>query len=252
MLCFNGCSFTYGEGFSESDRIKYTYPYTISNEYNTPIENIAIKGSSNYLIFMRSAEAIQSGRFSAVFTQWSALNRLWLFPGPDTSYFTADEISSSYSYREIHLSTQRKKTFNDTIRMLNGDYQNLFDLVDYCKILDSLALKNNVQTYYVNGLLPWTPDLFDVSAYDNMENDFSLYTKQILDFDHRSDAEITHFHHRISKKLKTLNTKNWINMFSSILSNIVDRTPVNQHPGIKTNEWVANKIIKYMEQHGIN
>jgi hypothetical protein len=246
MFCFNGCSFTYGEGFNEAERLKYTYPQLVGNYYDTKVENISVKGSSNYLTFMRSAEAIQSNKFDVVFTQWTALNRLWLFPGPDASFFTNDTEETPYDYREIHLSKGNKKTFVNTLLMLNGEFQNILDLVSHCQILDSLAKINNTRNYYINGLLPWTDDLFHVDSYDNMYYNFSTYTKQLLDFENRDDGELMSLHRFLSSCLKTLNQKSWVNMFDSINENIVDHTPANHHPGVITNKWVTNKIIKYI------
>jgi|SaaInlV_110m_DNA_1040235.scaffolds.fasta_scaffold00886_9 hypothetical protein len=246
MFCFNGCSFTFGEGFCNSDRLRYTYPYVVGEQTNTPVENIAIKGSSNYLTFMRSASAIQSNKFNAVFTQWTIPTRLWLFPGPDTQFFTNDQNNAEYTYREIHLSKNKKRTFTDTLLMLNGEFQCLIDLVGYCKILDSVASTNNTKSYYINGLLQWTKDLFATNNYNDMDNSFSTYTKDLLDFDNRNDDELSRFHYKLSSTLKTLNTDMWINMFESMDNNIVDLTPANHHPGIKTNKWMANKIITHM------
>jgi len=253
MFCFNGCSFTFGEGFCDSDRLKYTYPYVVGAQTNTKIKNIAIKGSSNYLTFMRSASAIQSNTYDVVFTQWTMPTRLWLFPGPDTQFFTNDHSDTAYTYREIYLSARKKRNLIDTLLMLNGEFQNLIELVDYCQILDSLASTNNTRSYYINGLLRWTKDLFTSNNYEDMSHSFSAYTKNLLDFDNRNDDELEHFHYILSSKLKTLNSNKWVNMFNSIKTNMVDTTPENHHPGVKTNEWIANKVITYIgNNYGIN
>ena len=253
MFCFNGCSFTFGEGFNTCDRTKYTYPYVVGKKTNTKVKNIAVKGSSNYLTFMRSASAIQSNMYDIVYTQWTMPTRLWLFPGPDTQFFTNDSKNTEYTYREIHLSVRAKRNLVNTLLMLNGEYQNLLELVDYCQILDSLAKVKNIKSYYINGLLHWTEDLFMNNDYSDMSNGFSKYTKNLLDFDNRDDTELKEFHYNLSNKLNTLNINNWVNIFESIDSNIIDTTPAKHHPGIKTNEWVADKIITHMgNNYGIN
>ena len=255
MFCFNGCSFTFGAGFDAIERTTHTYPYVVGEKTNTPIKNIAIKGSSNYLTFMRSASAIQSNKFDIVFTQWTSPNRLWLFPGPDTQFFTNDRQDTGYYYREISLSKSKKRTFINTLLMLNGEFQNLIELVSYCKILDSLASITNTQSYYINGLLKWTNDIFDNNTYMDMDNTFSRYTKDLLDFDNRNDNELALFHCKLVSELKTLNMDKWVNIFDSIDDNTVDLTPANHHPDIKTNMWLADKIVSYIKRknkYGIN
>mgnify|MGYP003339309272 FL=1 len=79
-VCFNGCSFTVGEGFPVDQRENYIYDRILEQTLNFKRANIAVAGSSNYLIFMRSADAILSGDYDCVITQWTALNRLWLCP----------------------------------------------------------------------------------------------------------------------------------------------------------------------------
>jgi len=91
-VCFNGCSITVGEGFSFEQRDSFIYDRLVSKKFNFESDNIAVAGSSNYKIFMRSAKAIMSGKYDLVVTQWSALNRVWLHPGPETMKIIATRI----------------------------------------------------------------------------------------------------------------------------------------------------------------
>jgi hypothetical protein len=88
-FCFNGCSFTVGEGFDAGDRDLYVYDRLLEKKFGFKRDNIASCGASNYLIFMRSARAIMSGEYHCVVTQWSELNRIWFYPGPDGEFFQA-------------------------------------------------------------------------------------------------------------------------------------------------------------------
>ena len=53
-ICFNGCSFTVGEGFPLGERINYIYTNLLAKKFRVEQQNIAIGGSSNHTIFMRS------------------------------------------------------------------------------------------------------------------------------------------------------------------------------------------------------
>jgi hypothetical protein len=247
-VCFNGCSFTVGEGFPVEQRDVYIYDRLISKTFNFDRTNIAVGGSSNYKIFLRSAAALSSGQFDIVFSQWSALNRVWFSPGPDSEFFLNDKKFPDFKYRNIYLSPQKKQEFQNTLLILNHDYQNLLDLVDYCNILDSLAKLNNVKSVYINGLLPWQTDLI-APLTNNFECLLSDYSKEILDFKNRDDKEISLFFTQLQEKIKLLNKKNWVNQFESMQFLSTDKGPEGHHPGIKSHQLMANLIESYLKNN---
>jgi hypothetical protein len=247
-VCFNGCSFTVGAGFPVEQRDLYIYDRLISKKFNFDRTNIAVGGSSNYKIFLRSAAALSSGHFDIVFSQWSALNRIWLSPGPDSEFFSNDKKIPDFKYRNIYLSPQKKQEFQNTLLILNHDYQNLLDLVDYCNILDSLAKLNNVKSVYINGLLPWQTDLI-APLTNNLECLLSDYSKEILDFKNRDDKEILLFFTQLQKKIKLLNKKNWVNQFESMRFLSTDNGPEGHHPGIKSHQLMADLIESYLKNN---
>jgi len=248
MICFNGCSFTWGEGFTEQERQIYSYPCVVGKHLDEEVYNIAKKGSSNYLTFLRSAEAIQSNKYDIVFTQWTALNRLWLFPSPTTEFFTNDNITE-YNYNGIYFSKKKKKQLVSDLKILNGDYQNILDLVQYCNILDDLALLYNTPTFYINGLLPWTDELFEKIPFNNLTNELSNYSKELFNFENLDDNEIIAFYEKLLSNLLLIDQNKWINIFDSFIDNVTDNTPEGHHPGIKSNQWMANKIIKFLSEN---
>jgi hypothetical protein len=246
-VCFNGCSFTEGEGFPEYQRKYYIYDRLLSNKFNFDLTNIASGGASNYKIFMRSALAITSQKYDIVFTQWSALNRLWLYPGPDSKFLINDIKNPDFRYREIYLSPTQKQKFNNTLLMLNHDYQNIIDLIDYCNILTSLANKLSTRIIFINGLVPWTADL-STPLGNNLSSSMSTYFKNILDFDTRSDSEIINFFSALQTKFTELDLSKWVNVFDSFHENIIDKGPEGHHPGIKSHQWMADQISTYLNK----
>ena len=124
--CFNGCSVTVGEGFPLEKRVNYIYTDLLAKKFRVEQQNIAIGGSSNHTIFMRSVSAIQSQKYDIVFTQWSALNRICLYPGPDCYFFINDETYPDFRYRDIYISKKDKQKLRETLLILNHDYQNIF------------------------------------------------------------------------------------------------------------------------------
>lgn len=251
-VCFNGCSFTVGEGFPESLREYYIYDRLLEQKFKFNRTNIAKGGSSNYTIFMRSADAILSGKYNCVITQWSALNRIWLSPGPDSDFFVNDTRNPDFRYREIYLNAAQKKTFTSTLLMLNHDYQNIFDLIDYCNILISLSKFTNTLCIFVNGLVPWESDLsIQLDDHTNFDKNLSMYTKNILDFDHRDDNEIYKFFTKLQHKFSKLDESKWVNIFNSFYKNSTDKGPQGHHPGPKSHSWMADQIDEYLRKNSI-
>ena len=248
-FCFNGCSFTVGEGFDAGDRDLYVYDRLLEKKFGFKRDNIASCGASNYLIFMRSARAIMSGEYHCVVTQWSELNRIWFYPGPDGEFFSNSD-NQNFKYREIYLSQQEIQKFKTTLLMLNGDYNNIIDLVTFCNILSTLALEKNVKTVFVNGLLHWYDDLIKPLNTD-LHNSLSDYSKQLLDFDHRDDDEIQRFFETLQKKFATLDRNLWVNLFDPWIRNIIDKGPLGHHPGVLSNQLMADKTAEYFIKNQI-
>ena len=244
-VCFNGCSFTAGEGFDSSQRKLHVYDCVLADQHNWDSDNIAVKGSSNHTIFLRSAQAIQSQQYNIVFTQWSALNRIWLSPGPETYYFVNDLRRPDYSYRDLYINQQDKKKLNQLLLLLNHDYQNILDLVGYCRILEQLAELNKTRIIFINGLVPWQSDLVQPLSQD-LNNTLSEYTKEILDFKNRNDIEIINYFSKLQQQISTLDSSIWVNMFDSFQSNVCDIAPAGHHPGVKSHQWMAKQINTYL------
>jgi hypothetical protein len=77
----------------------------------------------------------------------------------------------------------------------------------------------------------------------------SKYTQEILDFDNRDDDEIVYFVTQLQKKFSTMDQTQWVNLFDPWLPNMIDVGFDGQHPGIKSNQWMADKITKYLEKN---
>jgi hypothetical protein len=244
--CFNGCSFTVGEGFPSESRKNHIYDHLVSCRFDLDRTNIAQGGSSNHEIFMRSADALKKD-FDILFVQWSALNRMWLYPGPDSIWHLNDG-HDEFHYREIQLDKKSKKIFENTLLMMNHDYHNICKLVDYCSILDRLSEHHGKIVVYINGLIPWTEDFARPLSTDLYES-LSEYTKEILDFANRDDQEIIQLFTRLQQKFSELDHSRWVNLFDSFQSNIVDHGPLGHHPGIQSHKIMADKIVNYLENN---
>jgi hypothetical protein len=248
-VCWNGCSFTVGEGFPVHQRDQYIYDRLISKQFGFESTNIAVGGSSNLEIFKRSAQAILENKYDIVVTQWSALNRLWLHPGPGCVFMTSDDHCVDFKYRDIYIDSRFKKKFRETLLLLNHDYQNILDLIEYCCILECMSKPTKTQIIFVNGLVPWADDLSRDLSLVNISSQLSAYTKEILDFDNRDDHEIINFFQHLKNHFKKLNQAYWVNIFNSMQSNICDLGPEGHHPGVLSHQLMADQISEYLTRN---
>lgn len=250
-VCWNGCSFTVGEGFSEHQRDQYIYDRLVSKQFGFESTNIAVSGSSNLEIFKRSAQEILDKKYDIVVTQWSALNRLWLYPGPDCTFFLNDTKYPDFKYRDIYIDSSTKSLLRKMFLLLNHDYHNLLDLVKYCRILECMSTALNVKIIFVNGLVPWTDDLTRTLLLSDINNSLSDYSKSILDFDHRNDTEIIMFFQELQKKFLSIDQHLWVNLFDSMIDNSPDTGPEGHHPGPLSHQIMATKISDYIIRNNL-
>lgn len=246
-VCWTGCSFTVGEGFPENQRSDFIYRSLVDKHFGFTSDMLATPGASNYKIFMSAAQAIISNKYDIVFVQWSALNRLWLHPGPDSDFFINDEKDTEFRYRDIYLNAKDKQQLKQRLLILNHDYSNILDVIQYCNILENLLLSGKSKIVFINGLLPWANDLNKSIDQTDLSSSLSDYTKSILEFDHRDDSEIIKFFEKLENKFSTLNQSLWVNIFDSMHKMTVDVGPEGHHPGAKTHQWMYNKVSTYLE-----
>lgn len=244
--CWLGCSFTWGEGFDDLDREQYIYDRVVSKEMGWHHNNQAKSGASNHMIFLAAAQNLLSKQHDRVFVQWSALSRIWLFPGPDAQYFVNDQRHPDFTYRDLHITAKDKKKLNNLLLLLNHDYHNILHLIDYCCILENLAQHVGQDVIFINGLVPWTRDLDSDIANDDLSASMTAYTKCLLDFDHRDDAEMISAFKILRAKFKTLSQHLWVNLFDSMHDHMIDTGPLGHHPGVQSNRQMADRIIDFL------
>jgi hypothetical protein len=246
--CFVGCSFTVGEGFNKDQRDAHIYDRLVSRHFGFSSDNLAKGGWGNYKIFMQAVNSIVNQKYDIVFVQWSDMNRIWLSPGPEEWFATNDDSDQSFRYHNIYISAKDKLNFIDTVKVLNHDYQNIVDLIDYTKILNQLADTNNVKIAHINGLVPWQDDLLNLLDRTDLEKFFSDYTKSMLSFDSKPEHEVCYYFNKLQNKFNELDRTRWVNLFDSFLLDTVDTGPLGHHPGERSHKIMADKIINYLDK----
>jgi hypothetical protein len=57
-----------------------------------------------------------------------------------------------------------------------------------------------------------------------------------------------YFVSQLQKKFSTMDQTQWVNLFDSWRSNTTDVGPEGHHPGVNSNQWMADKIIQHIEK----
>lgn len=252
LFTFVGCSFTVGVGLDHEKDDSANYTNIVAKKYNAEVNNLSIGGNSNYNIFITALNEILFNAPDKIFVQWSALNRLWVYPGPDTQLALSHTIKEDYNYRDIYYSKKQLQELTNAYHILNHDSERLLNLINYCNILtriNNCHKINNCQIIFINGLVPWTEEISDKNTATNFSDNLSEYSKEILEFDTRNDDELNKFFNKLNVAVTSLDNRYWVNMFNSLQNQAVDVGNDNLHPGIESHHRYADMIIKYIEDN---
>ena len=73
----NGCSYTFGAGFSRKERESVIYPVLVGQHFDAEVNNVGWPASSNLEIFLRTLREMQSTHYDLIIVQWTTLQRHW-------------------------------------------------------------------------------------------------------------------------------------------------------------------------------
>ena len=116
---FVGCSFTVGIGLELEKTDLDNYANIVSKNFNAQVNNLAGGGNSNYNIFMSALNELLYSKQDKLFVQWTSLNRLWLYPGPDTTISLSHTIVDDYKYKDLFFSKKDLQKVSDIYHLLN-------------------------------------------------------------------------------------------------------------------------------------
>jgi hypothetical protein len=240
---FIGCSITKGVGLSNEEYDKNNYTNIVATHFNAKVKNLSKSGNSNYNIFISGLNQLLYNTPDVLFLQWSGLHRHWLYPDLDIVLPIVNRAPvNEINYLDTVFSKNLLQNFVDQFLLLNHDYHNILKLLNYCKILETVA-QDKTKLIFINGLLPWTKEIQHIEALNDPAKNFSAYTKKLLSINLLPDEDIKLFFKKIHHALTQTNKDNWANMFKSISTHCVDFGLDNSHPGPLTHANIAKMII---------
>jgi hypothetical protein len=243
---FTGCSLTNGQGLNSKDE---RYSNLVAKYFVVELNNIAVDGKDNEQIFLDALNAIYFGTQTKLFVQWSSLNRKQFRPEPDKHVgIFPNNKAKIQRYKSFYCSKEEMQTFSDVFFKLNGEYCQLLKLINYCNILEEAA-KDKCDIIFINGLLPWKSDIARPELVEDYARDLEEYTKEILLFDVVEIEEFRGYFHVLCKQFKTLNRTLWFNIFSELTFMQRDNANDGLHPGPKSQQVYATKLIDYITEN---
>jgi hypothetical protein len=248
-ILFAGCSFTANCGFTDENRLMYHWPELFSKHFDVYYQNVAVGGCSNNEIFKRTIESTADQLFDLVIVMWSSTDRKWVYYSDnnidDFTNVTGgmlcgfnSHLAESNTYSKLHYT------------YFNNQYINLKHW-----LIDSLALAKYFEAIQ-------QPYIF-LKGFSNLINDVDCITyrrdlgfanisntvKKFIDFDNRPDYYINE-KIKILQNLISQNKKlNWFDFLSNGFSELtVDVSDDNMHPGIRSNQIFATRLINHCQE----
>lgn len=213
---FNGCSITNGHGFKYQEKDSRLYTNLVSKNH----VNHASRGASNLKIFLQTSNAIIDRVADIYVVQWSGLHRHWVYPAPDKGiYFGSPKDPNN------EIVTENDKLIAH-YQLLNHDYGNIMQLLDFCRILQVQARRHNCRLIFINGIVEWS------------NNEEWMY-KLVADAeDHDIAVE------RLKNNIELVDWNLWVNPWCSFytMSKSLDLAEDNLHPGPKTHKQIADML----------
>lgn len=222
-----GCSFSSGWGFDGEK----TNPAIWPNLLKADVTNLSITGIDNTGIFLNTLTA-KPLTFDCVIVQWTGIDRVVL----DNTMITQDnplpaDILPNTEYHQFYRS----------FLLLN---KRLNHWTRFCQMVTYLQQYKNI--YFVNGLVDWDKQTFDMSrSWDQVIDNKFLHS--IIDCDQLTDSQIQQTWATVKTQLSGIDLERWVNPFNSLQSIRIDQiSNVDQHPGTlshqKYAELISNKI----------
>ena len=245
---FIGCSITRGEGLFNKESDEKNYANIVGKRFNATVKNLSKSGNSNYNIFISGLNELLYDKPDMLLLQWSGLQRHWLYPNLDIEFpIVNDIVITEINYLQTVFSKKFLTNFVEQFLLLNHDYYNILALLNYCKILETIA-QEQTRLVFINGLIPWTEEIqYKQSIKDPMKN-FSKYTKDLLSINMLSDEDIVLFFDKIYNALDQIDKNKWPNMFQSLADLQIDYGIDNMHPGSESHKKIADIIINHINK----
>jgi hypothetical protein len=246
-ILFVGCSFTADSGFTNENAVKYGWPSLLSKHFNCYYYNAGIGGSSNEEIFYRTIELTSSQSYDLVVIMWSSLGRKWF-------YFSEPNIDN---YTIIHPgpsgwnsnSAEVKDISKLYLTYFNNQYVALKQWLDQIICLQRYFKYSNQPYVFIKGFGNLIYEFDSITYAGNGFENMSDVVKTILNFDNNPDYVLCEKITQVQQLIQQVDVTSWIDFKNfSFIKSAVDQADDGVHPGTKTNQHIALKLIEHINE----
>jgi hypothetical protein len=252
-IAFFGGSNLIGGGYPDGINCPDIYTNIIASQgYST--KNYGIPGASSYEIFLSCMHELIQPPADIIFVEWNMFPRHKFQPAPDITIKVSGSniIVPDTGTHCISIPKKQIENFHKTLLLLDGDYARILTLLTYCEIIQDVCRLKNLELVMINGNVPWTLDLFETyNDQSDLDQSLGKYSKELLDFDNRDDAEIRKLLCELKEKFDRLDQDRWPWIFENLWTLKVDHAPLDQHPGPKTMKIVADRVIDFLKKKNL-
>jgi len=240
---FSGCSYTAGNGFALEKEDPALWVNQLYQQFfsRTQKINVSKGGRSNAGIFQDTISALVSYPVEYAFVEWTSVPRYELELGLETYCTTQMFIPNcdclDHSLNTGNYSKEYLNSIRDRFTSLSHNHGEIVNLLNYANSISKLCELTKTKVFFINGMCCWDANFF-VKKIDVLSNEYTPYTRHLLNVDNRDDDEIFIIYNKIHQQY--LNTGGirealWLNLYSSMRNLRIDVNDDNTHPGIESN-----------------
>ncbi len=261
IIAFTGCSYTAGHGWQEDRSLACPdhpslWCNIVADTLGYQTINYGQGGGSNRDIFRNTVDVLTNYQVDTVIVQWTSMPRysfeLGIEQWPTVETLQNRDRTNDVGVSGLVLPRQQINQIIDNFLALHHLHYEICDLIVMLRCLIKLADRLRTKIFYVNGLCPWDNHYFE---YENQETrqpkDLTKFTKTaILNTETRTDRDIFLLYDRIHDnytRLGTIQSHNWINLYTSFRSLQKDTNLDHQHPGTQSNIEYANTVLRHFQ-----
>jgi hypothetical protein len=260
---FVGCSYTQGKGLSGTVSNENLWVNLLHNSYkplmHTTLLNLGVSGSTNAEIFHQAINCVSNYDCRYLFVAWTSLYRYKFSLGAET-YDVQQYWSAGHPLNDVNLHpgiTLTKKyltEIKDKFFSLHHDHCEILKVLNYTATINELCKKLGVNVYFVNNILPWDKDYFElVVSVNRKPADTTKYTQYLLNSDTRDDQEYFEIYDKIHNEYQQtqgLRECNWLNLYSGFKENfVIDFGIDKQHPGEQSHRQFAWHLLDSLQKN---
>lgn len=240
---FVGCSSTFGDDFTEEERLTINWPALISKHHGANWLNDSTKGGSNQRVITRTLHNI--GKFDRYYIQWSATSRFTLHDASNWYDVNFNEILSHNLYSNVdYYSTFGKYYYTHW-------YVPVYSFKAWLEQV--VLLQNSLKLHNASYLMTCSSGKLWEHLVTDKEKFIENFSK-LHDITNFNDAQILQHHTDIQHLISMIDFNNFISPANFYIGQAANNYPTGptQHLLASGAKWVADYILDFEQNHSKN